>query len=191
MTPKAFKSGGAGITIQYAIAESLLGLVIVAATERGICAIEFGDDRGALPEQLQKSFPKAQLCEAGPEFSAIIQAVVALIKAPEKGFNLPLDIRGSAFQERVWAALRRIQPGCTASYGEIADIIGQPTAARAVANACGSNTLAVAIPCHRVVRCDGKISGYKWGVERKRLLLSRERDNVEKSRVAVKNYKKI
>jgi AraC family transcriptional regulator of adaptative response/methylated-DNA-[protein]-cysteine methyltransferase len=181
MTPRVYKNGGTGLTIHYSIAECSLGLIVVAATDRGICAIEFGDDRETLVEQLQVSFPNAVLGTAGPDFSSAVREVVAFIDNPAKDFKLPLDIQGTAFQKRVWTALREIQPGTTSSYGEIAGRIGRPQSARAVANACASNILAVAIPCHRVVRGDGKISGYKWGARRKRLLLDRETDQAKRS----------
>jgi AraC family transcriptional regulator, regulatory protein of adaptative response / methylated-DNA-[protein]-cysteine methyltransferase len=176
MTPGSYKNGGKGLVLQFAVATCSLGPVLVAATERGICAIEFGEDRHALAERLRKSFPQAQLRAADAAFSSIIGEVIALIEAPDNECRLPLDIRGSAFQERVWSALRNIRPGTTASYSEIARRIGRPAAARAVANACAANPLAVAVPCHRVVRSDGRISGYKWGVERKHALLAREKN---------------
>lgn len=175
MTPKNYQRGGAGQTIEYAFGRSFLGLVLVAATGQGVCAIEFGDDRASLARQLQKDFPKATLLEAGPEFAALVDKVIGCIETPETGCTLPLDIQGTAFQQRVWFALRQIPSGSTASYGEIARSIGQPDAARAVAGACAGNRLAVVIPCHRVVCSDGRISGYKWGARRKRLLLDQEK----------------
>ena len=174
MTPSAYRGGAAGLRIRYSIAPCFLGWVVVASTDRGICAIEFGDDPGALPARVQASFPKARIERAGPDFFAVIQQVIAFIEAPGKEIRLPLDIQGTAFQERVWRALREIPPGVTVSYAEIADRIGHSQAARAVGRACAANKLAVAIPCHRVARRDGKLGGYRWGIERKRRLLLRE-----------------
>ncbi|MGB3211471.1 MAG: bifunctional DNA-binding transcriptional regulator/O6-methylguanine-DNA methyltransferase Ada [Desulforhopalus sp.] len=181
MTLGVYKRGGRGLAIHYCIAECSLGLLLVAVTDRGVCAIEFGDDNDSLSGQLQESFPRAKISRACSLLSSVIQDVISLVEAPDKQCTLPLDIQGSAFQQRVWSALRGIRPGTTASYSEIADRIGQPAAVRAVASACAANILAVAVPCHRVVRSDGKISGYKWGVERKRLLLQREKENVNTS----------
>jgi AraC family transcriptional regulator of adaptative response/methylated-DNA-[protein]-cysteine methyltransferase len=174
MTPSAFRNGAAGLTIRYGIAECFLGWVVVAATERGICAIQFADDPKVLPAQIQASFPKATLEAAGPDFASFIKAVVAFIEEPAKGVDLPLDIRGTAFQGRVWQALGAIPAGSRVSYGQLAEHIGHPKAVRAVAQACASNRLAVVIPCHRVVRQDGQSGGYRWGTERKRKLLLRE-----------------
>jgi len=182
MAPKVYRSGGEGLAIEYAVGQCFLGLVLVAATEQGICAIEFGDDQASLKEQLKEDFPKARLHEAGPDFTLLVDGVIACIETAETSCTLPLDIQGTAFQQRVWHALRQIPPGSTASYAEIAKCIGQPDAARAVARACAGNRLAVAIPCHRVVRSDGGISGYRWGVERKRLLLDREKNKKGKTR---------
>jgi AraC family transcriptional regulator of adaptative response/methylated-DNA-[protein]-cysteine methyltransferase len=190
MTPRVYKNGGTGLSIQYSISECSLGLIVVAATDLGICAIEFGDDQETMVEQLQASFPKATLRAAGKDFSSVVRDVIVFIDTPTKDLKLPLDIQGTAFQKRVWTALREIQPGTTSSYGEIAERIGRPQSARAVANACASNTLAVAIPCHRVVRGDGKISGYKWGVQRKRLLLDRETGKAKRSETQSKVTKK-
>jgi AraC family transcriptional regulator of adaptative response/methylated-DNA-[protein]-cysteine methyltransferase len=176
MTPSIYRRGATGLTIRYGIAPCFLGWVVVAATDRGICAIEFGDDPRALPGQVQQSFPDAHLEEAGQDFSAVIEKVTAFIEAPGQGFELPLDIQGTAFQQRVWSALREVPPSVTVNYAEVADRIGTPKAVRAVAQACAANRLAVAIPCHRVVRRDGQLSGYRWGVERKRALLLRESD---------------
>ena len=189
-TPSNYRSGAEGLSISYGIASCYLGWVIVATTERGICAINFGDDPLILPEQVQKSFPKADMEKAGPDFDAIIQTVITYIEAPEKGLELPLDIRGTAFQERVWNALRGILSGTTVSYTELAERIGRPKAVRAVAQACAANKLAVAVPCHRVVRSDGTLSGYRWGVERKRLLLRRETSKPEKHRAQHKKNDK-
>ncbi len=179
MTPGVFKKGGTGLKIHYSFTKCSLGLAVVAATDLGLCAIELGDDQEALIEQLRKSFPQAELVAAGRGLSATVRKVVAFIDSPARELELPLDIRGTAFQKRVWTALCDILPGTTASYKEIAERIGQPRSARAVANACGSNRLAVAIPCHRVVRGDGKDGGYKWGAERKRFLLECEKDTAK------------
>jgi AraC family transcriptional regulator of adaptative response/methylated-DNA-[protein]-cysteine methyltransferase len=174
MTPTEFRAGGRNTAIRFAVGECSLGAVLVAATQKGVCAIEFGDDPNALVRALQDRFPKAQLIGADREFEQLVAKVVGLVEAPANGLDLPLDMRGTAFQQRVWRALRDIPPGSTASYGEIARGIGRPKAVRAVARACASNPLAVAIPCHRVVRQDGDRSGYRWGVERKHALLDRE-----------------
>lgn len=174
MTPSAYKAGAAGMTIRYGMAPCFLGWVIVATSDRGVCAIEFGDTPESLPDQVQERFPKAHLEKAESEFSSILQQVLALIETPNSKIELPLDIQGTSFRERVWNALRQIPPGVTMSYAEIAERIGSPKAVRAVAQACAANKLAVAIPCHRVVRSDGKLGGYRWGVERKQKLLLRE-----------------
>jgi AraC family transcriptional regulator of adaptative response/methylated-DNA-[protein]-cysteine methyltransferase len=174
MTPTAFRSGGAGAAIRFAVGESSLGAILVAATEKGVCAILLGDDPNTLVQDLQDRFPKAQIIGGDQEFEATIAQVIGLIESPTHGLDLPLDIRGTAFQQQVWQALREIAPGSIASYADIAARIGRPKAVRAVAQACAANALAVAIPCHRVVRADGALSGYRWGVERKRALLDRE-----------------
>ena len=174
MTPTEFRAGGRNTAIRFAVGECSLGAVLVAATQKGVCAIEFGDDPNALVRALQDRFPKAQLIGADREFEQLVAKVVGLVEAPANGLDLPLDVRGTAFQQRVWRALRDIPPGSTASYGEVARRIGCPKAVRAVAQACAANPLAVAIPCHRVVRQDGDRSGYRWGVERKHALLDRE-----------------
>ncbi|MCY6380292.1 bifunctional DNA-binding transcriptional regulator/O6-methylguanine-DNA methyltransferase Ada [Hoeflea prorocentri] len=174
MRPTQFRDGGRDARIAFAVAESSLGPVLVAATERGVCAIDFGDDPDALVKNLQDRFPKADLVGGEPDFEQTVAAVIAQVEAPQSDFDLPLDIRGTAFQQKVWAALRAIPAGTTVSYSEVARDIGKPSAVRAVAQACGANRIAVAIPCHRVVRTDGALSGYRWGVERKRELLKRE-----------------
>ncbi len=184
MTSNQDKTGAVGgdIEVQFAIARSFLGWVLVAATERGICAIELGDMPELLTERFQTRFPTAQLQESDPTFSSWVAQVIRFIDnrdslsetLRERGLNLPLDIQGTAFQQRVWQALQAIPPGTTVSYAEVAKQIDQPTAIRAVATACAANTLAVAIPCHRVVRSNGDLSGYRWGIERKRALLDRE-----------------
>jgi AraC family transcriptional regulator of adaptative response/methylated-DNA-[protein]-cysteine methyltransferase len=175
MTPTAYRNGGVGTEIRFAVGECSLGSILVAATAKGVCAILLGDDPDALVRDLQDRFPKAELKGGDPAFEATVAHVIGFVEAPGKGLDLPLDISGTAFQQRVWQALRAVPAGRTASYAEIARAIGASTSARAVAQACGANALAVAIPCHRVVRSDGRLSGYRWGVARKRELLSRER----------------
>ncbi|MEP6941205.1 MAG: bifunctional DNA-binding transcriptional regulator/O6-methylguanine-DNA methyltransferase Ada [Rudaea sp.] len=175
MTPSAFRSGGADASMRFAVGECSLGSILVARSERGVCAILLGDDPGALVRQLQDRFPNARLSGGDKDFERLVASVVGLVEAPGTGLDLPLDVRGTAFQQRVWEALRRIPAGETASYAAIAAAIGAPKSARAVAQACAANALAIAIPCHRVVRSDGALSGYRWGVERKRELLARER----------------
>jgi AraC family transcriptional regulator, regulatory protein of adaptative response / methylated-DNA-[protein]-cysteine methyltransferase len=174
MTPGAVRRGGAGVVIRFAVGQASLGAVLVAATAKGVCAILLGDDPHALVRDLQDRFPRAEFEGGDPQFERMVAEVVGLVEAPGQRLDLPLDIRGTAFQQRVWAALQAIPPGKTATYTEIARAIGQPKAVRAVAQACGANPLAIAIPCHRVVRADGDLSGYRWGVERKRKLIDRE-----------------
>src|ERR671931_1092400 len=175
MTPTQFRTGGSGHVIRFAVGECSLGAILVAATDKGVCAIEFGDDPDALVRSLQDRFPKARLVGGDEMFEQLVAKVVGFIEAPARGLDLPLDIRGTAFQQRVWDAIRDIPAGATASYSEIAKRIGAPKAVRSVAQACASNGIAVAIPCHRVVRTDGSTSGYRWGVARKRALLAREK----------------
>lgn len=177
MTPQKFRQGGASATIRFAIGQCSLGAILVAQSERGICAILLGDDPDALAHDLQDRFPNANLIGGDAGFEKLVAQVVGFVEAPALGLALPLDIRGTAFQQRVWQALQEIPAGKTASYTDIANRIGSPTAVRAVAGACAANAIAVAIPCHRVVRNDGGLSGYRWGVERKRTLLAREADN--------------
>ena len=174
MTPSARRRGGAGETIRFALGQCSLGAVLVAATDRGIAAITLGDDPEALLRDLQDRFPAADLVGGDAGFEATVARVVGLVEAPRAAFDLPLDIRGTAFQERVWQVLRAIPAGETLSYAEVAARLGTPKAMRAVAGACAANALAVAIPCHRVVRTGGDLSGYRWGVARKRALLARE-----------------
>lgn len=174
MTPAAFRDGGAGAEIRFATTRCSLGALLVAASDRGVCAILLGDAPEALREDLGRRFPRAALREGEAGFGALVAQVVALIEAPGLGHDLPLDLRGTTFQQRVWQALRQIPAGRTESYAEVAARIGAPGAARAVARACAGNALAVAIPCHRVVRGDGGLSGYRWGAPRKRALLERE-----------------
>ena len=174
MTPSKFRSGGEGLPIRFAVGECSLGSILVAATDVGICAILLGDDPDKLVHNLQDRFSKAELIGGDGEFEKWVAQVVGFIEAPACGLHLPLDMRGSAFQQRVWQALRDIPAGSTATYSDIAQRLGVPKAVRAVARACASNAIAVAIPCHRVIRKNGALSGYRWGVERKRVLLQRE-----------------
>ncbi len=174
MTPTSYRKGGANTAIRFAIGECSLGAILVAASDRGVCAILLGDDPGKLARDLQDRFPQAALVGGDAEFEGLVARVVGFVEAPGVGLDLPLDVRGTAFQERVWTALRGIPAGSTVSYADLAAGLGSPRSVRAVAQACAANTLAVAIPCHRVVRSDGALSGYRWGVERKRALLDRE-----------------
>ena len=174
MTPTNFRSGGQGAAIRFAVGACSLGSILVATTDKGVCAIVLGDDPAALVRELQDRFPKARLIGGDKAFAQLVARVVGFVEAPARGLDLPLDVRGTAFQRRVWQALRKIPAGSTASYTEVARRIGAPKAVRAVAQACASNAIAVAIPCHRVVRTDGGLAGYRWGVKRKRALLARE-----------------
>ena len=174
MRPSAFKTGGKGAVIRFAIGECSLGAILVAATGIGICAILIGDDPDQLARDLQDRFKDAELRGADAGFEALVAAVVGLVEQPKIGLDLPLDVRGTAFQQRVWQALRAIPAGQTVSYAELAARLGIAGGARAIAGACAANPVAVAIPCHRVVRLTGAISGYRWGVERKAALLERE-----------------
>lgn len=174
MTPGDFRAGGAENAIHFAVAECSLGAILVAASARGVCAISLGDDPEKLVRDLQEHFPAAELIGQDSAFEQMVASVVGFVEAPGTGLNLPLDIRGTAFQQRVWQALREIPAGTTLSYTELALKVGSPQAVRAVAGACAANVLAVAVPCHRVVRLDGSLSGYRWGIERKRALLTRE-----------------
>ena len=174
MRPREYRDGGRKAQIRFAVGQCSLGAILVAQSQRGICAILLGEDPEALVRDLQDQFPKAHLIGGDDGFEQLVAQVVGFIEAPALGLNLPLDVQGTAFQERVWQALREIPPGETVTYAQVAERIGAPKAVRAVAQACGANKIAVAIPCHRVVRRDGNISGYRWGVERKRELLRRE-----------------
>ena len=175
MTPTRFRAGGAGETIRFAIGASTLGAILVAASAQGICCILLGDDPELLAHDLQDRFPHAELQGADAAFADTVARVVGFVEAPQLGLDLPLDVRGTAFQQRVWQALRAVPAGETVSYGELAARLGMPAGARAIAGACAANPIAIAVPCHRVVRNDGALSGYRWGVERKRALLERER----------------
>jgi AraC family transcriptional regulator of adaptative response/methylated-DNA-[protein]-cysteine methyltransferase len=174
MKPAAYRRGGAAETLRYAVAPTSLGQLLVAASTTGIAALLLGDDPEMLLADLRARFPHAQLEAGGKDFAAIVAQVAAFVEMPKATLDLPLDIRGTAFRRRVWEALRAIPPGETASYAEIARRIGAPEAVRAVAGACAANAHALAIPCHRVLRSDGSLSGYRWGTERKRALLDRE-----------------
>jgi AraC family transcriptional regulator of adaptative response/methylated-DNA-[protein]-cysteine methyltransferase len=174
MTPGEYRAGGANVEIRFAVGECSLGSVLVAASARGVCAILLGDDPDRLVRDLQDRFDNAVLVGANAAFEQTVAKVIGFVEAPGLGLDLPLDVRGTAFQQRVWQALREIPAGETASYTEIARRVGAPKAVRAVAGACAANALAVAIPCHRVVRTDGGLAGYRWGAERKRALLERE-----------------
>ena len=174
MTPSQFRSGGHGASLRFAVGQCSLGAILVAATDKGVCAILLGDDPDALVRDLQDRFPRAQLLGGDHDFEHVVARVIGFVEAPALGLDLPLDVRGTAFQQRVWQALRDIPAGATASYLDIARRIGAPPAVRAVAQACASNVIAVAIPCHRVASRDGTLAGYRWGVERKRVLLDRE-----------------
>jgi AraC family transcriptional regulator of adaptative response/methylated-DNA-[protein]-cysteine methyltransferase len=175
MRPKEYRHGGENAEIRFAVGQTSLGAILVARSRVGICSILLGDDPDALVRELQDRFSNALLIGGDADFEGLVAKVVGFIEAPSLGLNLPLDIQGTAFQERVWQALREIPVGETLSYSEIAQRIGTPKAVRAVAQACAANNIAVAIPCHRVVRRDGELSGYRWGVDRKRALLERER----------------
>lgn len=174
MTPTQYRAGGTNTTIRFALGECSLGSILVAQSERGVCAIFLGDDPNGLVRDLQDKFPRADLIGGDEDFERLVARVVGFVEAPKLGLDLPLDVRGTAFQQRVWQALREIPAGATASYTDIAHRIGAPGSVRAVAQACAANPLAVAIPCHRVVRNNGALSGYRWGVQRKRVLLERE-----------------
>lgn len=174
MTPTRYRSGGTNEEIRFAVGESALGAILVASSQKGIASILLGNDADKLVRELQDRFPKAKLIGADKDYETLVARVVGFIEAPGQGLDLPLDIRGTVFQQRVWRALQEITVGKTVSYAELARRIGSPKAVRAVAGACAANNIAVAIPCHRVVRNDGSLSGYAWGVERKRALIARE-----------------
>lgn len=176
MSARKFRNGGVNEQIRFAVGQCSLGAILVAQSQKGVCAVFMGDDPDALVQTLQDRFPKAQLVGGDADFERVVAQVVGFVETPALGLDLPLDIRGTAFQARVWQALRKIPSGTTVSYTDIAAQIGAPASVRAVAQACGANLIAVAIPCHRVVRRDGGLSGYRWGVERKRELLAREKD---------------
>lgn len=178
MTPSAYRKGGEGEHVRFAIGQCNLGSILVARSGRGVCAITLGDDPQALARDLQDRFPAAELTGDDAEFADWVARIVGFVEDPWRGLDLPLDVRGTAFQQQVWQALRAIPPGERVTYTEIAARIGAPSSVRAVGAACGANGIAVAIPCHRVVRSDGGLAGYRWGVERKAALLARERELV-------------
>lgn len=195
MTPVKFRAGGAGESIQFAVSKCSMGSILVAKTAKGLCAIALGDDSETLVRELRDRFPKATLIAGDQQFEELVSQVVNFVESPSIGLPLSLDIRGTAFQKRVWKALQDIPVGHTMSYAEVARKLGKPGAVRAVAQACGSNTLAVAIPCHRVVREDGNLSGYRWGVKRKRSLLGKEAFQLSEpsleNRMAAINWEKV
>jgi len=174
MKPSDYRAGGANTAIRFAIGECSLGAILVARSERGVCAILLGDEPEPLLRELEERFPRALLIGGDAAFETLVAKVVGFVETPRMGLDLPLDVRGTAFQQRVWKALQTIPVGKTITYAEVARRIGAPKAVRAVASACAANPIAVAIPCHRVVRTGGGLSGYRWGVERKRELLKRE-----------------
>ncbi|MCG3200668.1 MAG: Bifunctional transcriptional activator/DNA repair enzyme Ada [Gammaproteobacteria bacterium] len=186
MTPTQFRAGGRNAELRFAIRECSLGSILVASSPRGVCAILLGEDPDSLTRELQDRFPLARLIGGDAGFERLVARVLRFAEAPALGLDLPLDVRGTAFQQRVWQALREVPAGSTISYGELAKRIGAPRSARAVARACAANALAVAIPCHRVVSADGGLSGYRWGVERKRELLKREAVDKRARRVSVR-----
>jgi AraC family transcriptional regulator, regulatory protein of adaptative response / methylated-DNA-[protein]-cysteine methyltransferase len=174
MTPQTYRTGGQGETIRFAVGECTLGAILVASSAIGVCCILLGDQPDALAIDLQHRFPKAELIGGDQNYEQLVAKVVGFVEAPQLGLDLPLDLRGTAFQQRVWQALREIPVGSRLSYSEVAEKMGEPKAVRAIATACAANPIAVAIPCHRVVRMNGKLAGYRWGIERKRALLERE-----------------
>lgn len=174
ITPSRYRAGGTQTDLWFAVGHCSLGAIVVAQSLQGVCAILLGDDPEALVRDLQARFPRAQLIGGDAAFERVVSIVVGFVEEPQRGLSLPLDIRGTVFQQRVWEALKQIPVGSTATYREIASRIGRPASVRAVGQACGANPLAVAIPCHRVVRQDGDLAGYRWGIERKRALLARE-----------------
>jgi AraC family transcriptional regulator of adaptative response/methylated-DNA-[protein]-cysteine methyltransferase len=179
MTPSHYRAGGRNEQIKFAVGQTSLGAILVASSKKGVAAVLLGDDPDKLVRNLQDRFPKARFIGADRDYEALVARVVGFVESPRIGLDLPLDVRGTAFQQRVWQALQEVGVGETVCYAEIARRIGSPQAARAVAAACAANKLAVAIPCHRVVRNDGSLSGYAWGVERRRALLDREASRKE------------
>ena len=175
MKPGDFRRGGTGEAIRFALGQCSLGAILVAATEKGVCAIALGDEPEPLLRELEDRFPAAELIGGDKDFERLVATVIGAVEAPRLGLDLPLDLRGTAFQQRVWQALRKIPAGKTTTYSDVARRIGKPDAIRAVAAACAANQLALAIPCHRVVRRDGDLAGYRWGIARKRALLDREK----------------
>lgn len=182
MSPKTFRGGGKNAVLTFAFGHSSLGDILVAASAKGIAAILIGDDRDQLTADLKGIFPRAEFVTADRNFEKTVADVVELVERPKQTVDLPLDIRGTAFQQRVWKALRAIPLGVTATYADIANQVGDPKAVRAVARACATNPLALVVPCHRVVRTDGSLAGYRWGVERKRMLIERETQSAKKQK---------
>lgn len=176
MKPTAFRQKGEGETIRFAVGHCSLGGILVASTEIGVCRIAIGDDPDVLVSELEEEFANADLVDGDEEFEKLVAQVIAYVETPAVGWDLPLDLRGTAFQLRVWRALAEIPRGTTTTYRELAGRVDRPAATRAVAHACAANRIAVAIPCHRVVRSDGTLAGYRWGVERKAALIERERE---------------
>lgn len=174
MTPATYKKGGPGLTIDYTIVDSPLGKMLVAATDKGICAVSFGDDAESLKKELQSEFFAASIESDDRGLKDAVTSILKGLKGERAILTLPVDIRASAFQMRVWSELRKIPYGETRTYGQIAEEIGQPTAVRAVARACATNPIAIVTPCHRVVGADGKLTGYRWGIERKKKILEQE-----------------
>ncbi len=174
MTPTAFRKNGEGVDIRFAVAQCSLGALLVAASSTGICEIALDEDPDRLVKNLQDRFKAAKLIGADPRFESWVADVVGFVEDPARGLDLPLDVRGTAFQRKVWEALCEIPLGETATYAQVAERIGTPGAVRAVARACATNNIALAIPCHRVVRTDGSLAGYRWGIDRKRELIARE-----------------
>lgn len=177
MPARRYKRGGEGLKILYAFGKTRLGGIIVATTDKGICCVLFGDTQKTLKTDLASRFPLADLTKDTDALAALVLDVISCIEQPKTQSSLPIDIQGTVFQEKVWRALRTIKPGTTATYSDVASMIGKPTAARAVATACASNPIAVLVPCHRVVRASGELSGYRWGVARKRMLIDSEADD--------------
>lgn len=175
MTPAVYKKGGKDLKIEYAIIETEIGKLLVAQTEKGICAVTFGDDATTLFENLQKEFPNAEISETDAHLRNYLEAITANLAGKNKTLDLPLDIQATAFQMRVWETLRKIPYGETVSYSAIAEKLGNKNAVRAVATACASNRVALLIPCHRVVGKNGDLSGYRWGIERKKAILEKEK----------------
>lgn len=180
MTPKQYGRGGQGVEIRFAVGDCSLGAILVAVSSRGVCAVMLGDDPEELVRGLQDRFPKADFYGGDAGFARLVSKVVGLVENPERQPDLPLDLRGTLFQQRVWQALLEIPAGTSVTYSELAARIGSPQAVRAVAGACASNRLAVLVPCHRVVRKDGELGGYRWGLERKRRLLAKEKETHSK-----------
>src|ERR1039457_579867 len=191
MTPGAYRRGGAGMTIQYAIVPSPLGRLLVAATSRGLCAVRFGENASELERELREEFRAAEIRRDDAALQPYLQPLLASLRGENATIDLPLDVRATAFQKKVWDALREIPAGETLSYSEVARAIGDPKAVRAVATACASNPVALAVPCHRVVRRDGELAGYRWGIERKKKLLEQERTNRSSVAQAIESIREL